>query len=106
MQIETTVALEHGDTKLSGTCIDLSSTGMQVLASAQLRMGDKVRVLIPSEHSELKDWTRRQKSYASASSTMAGRAWAWQSFRCPDPAPAMAAANAARLQKSSSTSRP
>ena len=27
---------------------------MQVLASAQLRMGDKVRVLIPSEHSELK----------------------------------------------------
>ena len=44
MQIETTVALEHGDTKLSGTCIDLSSTGMQVLASAQLRMGDKVRV--------------------------------------------------------------
>ena len=54
MQIETTVALERGDTKLSGTCIDLSSTGMQVLASAQLRMGDKVRVLIPSEHSELK----------------------------------------------------
>src|SRR3546814_7289952 len=54
MQIETTVALEHGDTKLSGTCIDLSSTGMQVLAGAQLRMGDKVRVLIPSKHSELK----------------------------------------------------
>ena len=31
MQIETTVALEHGDTKLSGVCIDLSSTGMQIL---------------------------------------------------------------------------
>ena len=54
MQIETTVALEHGDTKLSGVCIDLSSTGMQILARTNLSMGDKLRVLIPSEHSELK----------------------------------------------------
>jgi hypothetical protein len=54
MQIETTVALEHGDSKLSGVCIDLSSTRMQLPASTNLHMGDKVRVLIPSEHSELK----------------------------------------------------
>ena len=54
MQIETTVALEHRDTKLSGVCIDLSSTGMQILARTNLSMGDKLRVLIPSEHSELK----------------------------------------------------
>ena len=54
MRVEAAVTLEHGDTKLAGTCIDLSSTGMQVLAGTQLQMGDKVRVLIPSEHSELK----------------------------------------------------
>lgn len=54
MQIETTVALEHGVTKLSGVCIDLSSTGMQILTRTNLSMGDKLRVLIPSEHSELK----------------------------------------------------
>lgn len=54
MRVETTVTLEHGDTKLSGVCIDLSSTGMQILARTNLSMGDKLRVLIPSEHSELK----------------------------------------------------
>lgn len=62
MQIETTVALEHGDTKLSGVCIDLSSTGMQILARTNLSMGDKLRVLIPSEHSaSSRGWMRRPK---------------------------------------------
>ncbi|WP_313025189.1 PilZ domain-containing protein [Pseudomonas lopnurensis] len=53
MQLETGVTLEHSDTKLSGTCIDLSSTGMQIVARTDLQLGDRVRVLIPSEHSEL-----------------------------------------------------
>ena len=54
MRLEAPVILHHAGQEIEAQCLDLSSTGMQVLASAQLRMGDKVRVLIPSEHSELK----------------------------------------------------
>ena len=34
---------------------------MQITAGTNLSMGDKLRVLIPSEHSELKGWMRRPK---------------------------------------------
>ncbi|UPQ84338.1 PilZ domain-containing protein [Pseudomonas knackmussii] len=54
MQIETAITLTQGDEQFPATCLDLSSTGMQVIAAANLQMGDKVRVHIPSEHNELK----------------------------------------------------
>ncbi|MBA1274724.1 PilZ domain-containing protein [Stutzerimonas azotifigens] len=54
MRIETTVVLLQEDQRIEALCLDLSSTGMQLEAPSSLKMGDKVRVLIPSEHSELK----------------------------------------------------
>lgn len=54
MQIETAITLTQGSHHHEATCLDLSSTGMQVLAATSLQMGDKARVHIPSEHPELK----------------------------------------------------
>jgi c-di-GMP-binding flagellar brake protein YcgR len=54
MHIETTVTLTQGNQSYEAVCLDLSSTGMQVLAATRLQMGDKVQVHIPSEHNELK----------------------------------------------------
>ena len=54
MQVETAVNLTHGEQTCSGVCLDLSSTGMQVLAETTLQLGDRVQVHIPSSHSELK----------------------------------------------------
>jgi len=54
MQIETEITLTQGGQRYKATCLDLSSTGMQVVAATQFQMGDKVSVHIPSEHSELR----------------------------------------------------
>jgi c-di-GMP-binding flagellar brake protein YcgR len=54
MQIETSITLTHDGQRYDAICLDLSSTGMQVLAETSLQMGDKVQAHIPSEHSELK----------------------------------------------------
>ncbi|WP_417775629.1 PilZ domain-containing protein [Stutzerimonas xanthomarina] len=54
MNIETAITLTQGDHHYQATCLDLSSTGMQVVAATRLQTGDKVQVHIPSEHSELK----------------------------------------------------
>lgn len=54
MHIETAVTLTQGSEHYDAICLDLSSTGMQVLAATRLQMGDKVSVHIPSEHSDLK----------------------------------------------------
>lgn len=54
MQVETLVHLTHDEQSCSGTCLDLSSSGMQVLAQTTLQLGDKVHIHIPSSHSELK----------------------------------------------------
>ncbi len=54
MQIETAITLTVGDQQHTATCLDLSSTGMQVLAATHVKMGDRLRVHIPSEHNELK----------------------------------------------------
>ncbi len=54
MQIETVITLIHNGKRYDAICMDLSSTGMQVLAATNLQMGDKVRVNIPSEHDQLK----------------------------------------------------
>lgn len=53
MQVEAKVRLSaHGQT-VAATCKDLSSTGLQLEAPTQLRIGDKVSVHIPSEHEQL-----------------------------------------------------
>ena len=54
MQIETSITLIHDGQCFDAICLDLSSTGMQVIAATTLQMGDKVQAHIPSEHSELK----------------------------------------------------
>jgi len=48
------ITLIHKGQRYDAICMDLSSTGMQVLAATSLQMGDKVRVNIPSEHDQLK----------------------------------------------------
>ncbi|MCF7203598.1 PilZ domain-containing protein [Pseudomonas oligotrophica] len=54
MHIDATAYLRIGERELSATCVDLSSTGMQLLLDEALQPGERVRVLIPSRHSELK----------------------------------------------------
>ncbi|AVO51256.1 PilZ domain-containing protein [Ectopseudomonas oleovorans] len=53
MRLEAPVTLHHAGGETSALCLDLSSTGMQIEANVSLSMGDKVRVHIPSDHSEL-----------------------------------------------------
>ena len=54
MRLEAPVTLHHAGKEIQAQCLDLSRTGMQVEADCQVAMGDKVKVHIPSEHSELK----------------------------------------------------
>ena len=53
MRLEAAVVLHHAGREIPALCLDLSSTGIQIEAEAALSMGDKVKVHIPSEHSEL-----------------------------------------------------
>lgn len=54
MRLETQVTLTHGGQSVPALCRDLSSTGMQLEAQCQAKVGDKVSVLIPSTHDSLK----------------------------------------------------
>ncbi|OWJ97477.1 PilZ domain-containing protein [Pseudomonas sp. A46] len=54
MQVQTRAILEHAGQRYPALCLDLSSSGMQLETEAPLTVGDRVRVLIPSEHSALK----------------------------------------------------
>ncbi|MBD9415203.1 PilZ domain-containing protein [Pseudomonas sp. PDM16] len=54
MRLEAPVTLHHAGREIQAQCLDLSSTGMQVEAECELSMGDRLKVHIPSEHSELK----------------------------------------------------
>ncbi|AOE85869.1 PilZ domain-containing protein [Pseudomonas sp. TCU-HL1] len=54
MQVQTKAILEHAGRQYPALCLDLSSSGMQVEAEVDAAVGDRVRVLIPSEHSSLK----------------------------------------------------
>lgn len=53
MRLEAPVTLHHGGREFPALCLDLSSTGMQLEAEVALSMGDRVKVHIRSEHSEL-----------------------------------------------------
>lgn len=54
MQVETPASLVVDGKTIDALCLDLSSTGMQVVAETRLQVGDRVRVHIPSPHSALK----------------------------------------------------
>ncbi len=54
MRLETQVTLNHGGQSVPALCRDLSSTGMQIEAQCQAKIGDRVSVLIPSSHDSLK----------------------------------------------------
>ena len=54
MQVQTKAVLEHVGQQYPALCLDLSSSGMQLEVDIALAVGDRVRVLIPSEHNALK----------------------------------------------------
>jgi len=54
MHVETPVTLSIDGQTFTGTCLDLSSTGMQIKTDSTFKMGDRLAVHIPSVHSELK----------------------------------------------------
>ncbi|MBC3410315.1 PilZ domain-containing protein [Pseudomonas sp. SWRI51] len=53
MRIDTDVSLVHAGEVISATCIDLSSSGMQVEAPKRFQVGDKLEVKIDSAFSAL-----------------------------------------------------
>jgi hypothetical protein len=53
MQMEASVTLLHDGQETPARCLDLSSTGMQVEATSNLAMGQKVKVHIASDHDKL-----------------------------------------------------
>jgi hypothetical protein len=53
MRVDADVVLIHEGDQVSGVCIDLSSSGMQVEAPRQFAVGDRLSVRIDSEHAAL-----------------------------------------------------
>lgn len=54
MHVETPVTLNRDGQTFQGTCLDLSSIGMQIRSAPHFSIGDRLQVHIPSVHSELK----------------------------------------------------
>ena len=54
MRIDADVSLIHAGQEIAGTCVDLSSSGMQVQAPRQFTVGDLLTVRIDSEHAALR----------------------------------------------------
>ena len=54
MRVDADVSLIHAGQEISGVCVDLSSSGMQVQAPRQFQVGDHLTVRIDSEHTALK----------------------------------------------------
>ncbi|AYN94176.1 MULTISPECIES: PilZ domain-containing protein [Pseudomonas] len=53
MQIDSKAILRTNGEEIDAICRDLSSTGLQIEAKSHVKEGDKVIVVIPSEHPEL-----------------------------------------------------
>ncbi|MHA3738731.1 PilZ domain-containing protein [Pseudomonas sp. Eth.TT006] len=53
MRVDADVVLIHEGDQVSGVCIDLSSSGMQVQAPQPFAVGDHLSVRIDSEHAAL-----------------------------------------------------
>jgi c-di-GMP-binding flagellar brake protein YcgR len=54
MRLEAPVTLHHAGKEIPALCLDLSSTGMQLEVESALKMGDKIKVHIASDHNQLK----------------------------------------------------
>lgn len=54
MRIDADVSLIHAGQEIAGTCVDLSSSGMQVQAPHPFSVGDLLTVRIDSEHAALR----------------------------------------------------
>jgi c-di-GMP-binding flagellar brake protein YcgR len=54
MRLEAPVTLQHAGKEIPALCLDLSSTGMQLEVESALKMGDKIKVHIASDHNQLK----------------------------------------------------
>ncbi len=54
MRIDADVSLIHAGQEIADTCVDLSSSGMQVQAPRQFTVGDLLTVRIDSEHAALR----------------------------------------------------
>ena len=53
MRVDADVSLIHAGQEIAGVCVDLSSSGMQVEAPRECRVGDTLTVRIDSEHAAL-----------------------------------------------------
>lgn len=53
MRVDADVVLIHEGDQISGVCIDLSSSGMQVEAPRPFAVGDRLTVRIDSDHAAL-----------------------------------------------------
>ncbi|MGG7674181.1 PilZ domain-containing protein [Pseudomonas sp. WC2] len=53
MRVDADVVLIHEGDQISGVCIDLSSSGMQVEAPRPFTVGDRLTVRIDSDHTAL-----------------------------------------------------
>lgn len=54
MHVETPATLSIDGQSFMGTCLDLSSIGMQIRTESTFQIGDRLAVHISSAHSELK----------------------------------------------------
>jgi hypothetical protein len=54
MRVDADVSLIHQGDEVAAVCIDLSSSGMQVEAPRQFKVGDRLSIRIDSEHTALK----------------------------------------------------
>ncbi|QLF91886.1 PilZ domain-containing protein [Pseudomonas sp. ABC1] len=54
MNVDSRATLTANGQQFDAHCLDLSSTGLQLLARAELQIGEQVEVLIASGHPELK----------------------------------------------------
>ncbi|MDD2056229.1 PilZ domain-containing protein [Pseudomonas sp. GD03860] len=54
MKVDAGVSLIHAGQVVAATCLDLSSSGMQIQSPRQFKVGDKLEVHIDSEHPALK----------------------------------------------------
>jgi len=54
MRLEAPVTVQHAGREIPSLCLDLSSTGMQLEVECALKVGDKIKVHIASDHNQLK----------------------------------------------------
>jgi len=74
MTINAEVTLHFMGLEFPGTCVDLSSNGMQIRVKADLALGDTLEVHLPSPTPNLDAYHVEAEVKARAT---AGRCWGW-----------------------------